>query len=103
MMRRLMSLQRHHWLVLLAAMAVASVSLAWNSYQLIMISMANIGFLDMHGIDAVREGALVQLAVILGKGCIALVSYLAVRGIEVELVARWRHWGSGSNSDSDAD
>lgn len=89
-MRRLVALQRYHWTGLLALMCVASVSLAWNSYQLISVSMANVGFLEMHGWDAVREGALVQLAFILLKGFLALLSYLVFKAIEVELVQRWR-------------
>jgi len=89
-MRRLISLQRYHWLVLLLFMAAASVSLAWNSYQLVSLSMANIGFLEMHRWDAVRAGALVQLLWIVMRSFLALLSYLVFKGIEVELMHRWR-------------
>jgi hypothetical protein len=94
-MRRWLSLQTYHWLVLLLAIAAASASLAWNSYQLVSLSMANVGFLNMHRLDAVREGALVQLALILGKGFAALLSYLLFKALEVELLNRWRRWGDG--------
>jgi len=89
-MRHWSDLGRFHWIVLLLAMAAASVSIAWNSYGLIMLSMANIRFLERYGLLAVREGGLLQLLLIAAKGLFALLSYLLFKGIEVELMQRWR-------------
>jgi len=86
----LAGLRRYHWVALLALMAVASVSLAWNSYRLIALSMTNVDFLQRYGLLAVMEGGLVQPAVITVKGKTALLSHLLFEGIEVESMQRWR-------------
>ncbi|MGL6211704.1 MAG: hypothetical protein ACRC14_17925 [Paracoccaceae bacterium] len=89
-MRHWADLGRFHWLVLVLVMGLASVSIAWNSYGLIMLSMANVAFLESYGVAAIREGGLLQLALIGAKGLVALISYLLFKGIEVELMQRWR-------------
>ena len=89
-MRHWSDLGRFHWVVLIAIMALASVSIAWNSYDLIKLSMANIRFLETHGVMAIMAGGLVQLLLICGQGLVALFSYLVFKGIEVELMQRWR-------------
>jgi hypothetical protein len=89
-MRNWSDLKRFHWIVLLIGMAAASVSIAWNSYELITLSMANVRFLETHGLLAVMEGGLVQFLVISAKGFVALLSYLLFKGIEDELMQRWR-------------
>ena len=89
-MRHWADLGRFHGVVLIVAMGAASVGIAWNSYDLIRLAMANIQFLETHGVMAVMEGGLLQFLLICGKGLIALLCYLLFKGIEVELMQRWR-------------
>jgi hypothetical protein len=89
-MMRWLDLGRYHWTVLILCMCVASVVFAWNTYGLISLSMANIRFLESYGIVALMEGGLLQFILIGAKGLIALFSYLLFKGIEVELMQRWR-------------
>ncbi len=76
-------------LVLFLALCAVSVVFAWLTYNLVMLAMANVDFLRRHGVMAVAEGGLVQLLLISGKGMLAMLAYLAFRGIESELVRRW--------------
>lgn len=89
-MRHWSDLARFHWSVLILGMALASVSIAWNSFDLLMLSMANLQFLETFGWMAVTHGGLVQSALIVGQALVVLFSYLAFKGIEVELMQRWR-------------
>ena len=76
-------------LVLLLIMGVCSVGLAWLSFGLVKLAMANFDFLSEYGVLAVMEGGLVQLAVIGVKSLFALLFYLGFKGIEHELLIRW--------------
>ncbi len=89
-MMRWLDLGRCHWTVLILCMCTASVVFAWNTYGLVSLSMANIRFLESHGIVAVMEGGLLQFLLIGAKGLIALFSYLLFKGSEIELMQRWR-------------
>ena len=80
----------YHWLILLVLLAVSALVLAWASFGLLNLAMANIGFLRQYGLMAVMEGGLVQLVQIALKAFVAMMAYLSFKGIEVELVHRWR-------------
>ncbi len=71
-------------------MCAFSLGLAFLSYNLFSLAMANLGFLQKYGLMAVAEGGLLQLMQIGAKGLLALLCYLGFKGAETELIARWR-------------
>lgn len=71
-------------------LCLASVIFAFNSYGLVMVTMANIGFLEQYGLMAVMHGSLWQLLWLGLKGGVSLLAYLVFKGVETELVQRWR-------------
>ncbi len=83
----------HSWALFLA-LGVFGVIFALNSYNLVTLGMANIHFLKAHGVLAIMEGGLGQLAEIAIAAFISLASYIGFKTCEVELVARWRNWRS---------
>ncbi|WP_309666688.1 hypothetical protein [Tabrizicola sp.] len=89
-MRHWLSLASYHWAALFAALALFAAILAWVSFGLINLAMANVDFLRHHGVMAIREGGLLQLTVIGAKALLALISYLCFKAIEAELIHRWR-------------
>lgn len=86
-------LSSYHWFVLLIAMAASAAVLAWLSFGLINLAMANVNFLTRHGLLAIREGGLWQLTAIGAKAGVALAAYLLFKAIETELIYRWRSVG----------
>ena len=54
--------------------------------------MANIRFLQEFGWTAVMEGGLVQLAQIAISAMVAMLSYIAFKICESELVQRYHKW-----------
>jgi hypothetical protein len=89
-MRRWMRLSEYHWLVVFALLAVCATLVAWISFGLINLAMANYSFVSRHGLVALREGGILQMLEIGGKGLIVLVAYLVFKACESELVHRWR-------------
>jgi hypothetical protein len=79
----------YHWLVLLVMMGICSVGLAWLSFGLFKIAMANFNLISEHGLVALMDGGLVQLAMIGVESIFALLFYLGFKGIEHELLIRW--------------
>ncbi len=67
-----------------------SVLLAWSSFGLLRLAMANFTFIQAYGSQAIYDGGLVQLLHIGFQALLALLSYLGFKGVETELVARWR-------------
>ena len=80
----------HHSLVLFVILGLLSVVLAWNTFDLIRVAMANLDYLGNFGLYALREGGAVQLTILLARGALSLVCYLGFKGIEDELTDRWR-------------
>jgi hypothetical protein len=90
-MRRWLRLSAYHWTVLFLLLGVCATLVAWISFGLINLAMANYAFLTQHGLLALREGGLVQMLEIGGKGLVVLACYLVFKATETELIHRWRN------------
>jgi hypothetical protein len=88
-MPRWLLLSSYHWLVLFAAMGICGAGLAWISFGLFNLAMANLAYLTKYGLMAVADGGLLQAVEIGLKSLLALVLYLGFKAIEHELVYRW--------------
>ncbi len=89
-MRRWLYPSSYHWLTLMLAMALAATVLAWLSFGLVNLALANASFLARHGLLAIREGGLWQTVEIGGRAVLAMLSYLVFKAVETELIHRWR-------------
>lgn len=89
---RALNLTRWPWLAVLALAGGSAVGLAFLSVNLFARAMANVDFIQRHGWVAVEEGALIQMAGLLGWGLAALFAYLVFKACEVELVFRYFQW-----------
>jgi hypothetical protein len=92
-MRRWVMLSEYHWAVLLVLLGAAAALVAWISFGLINLAMANFDFLTHFGLLAVREGGLLQLIGIGARACVVLAAYLLFKAVETELIHRWRDAG----------
>jgi hypothetical protein len=92
-MRRWVMLSEYHWAVLLVLLGAAAALVAWISFGLINLAMANFDFLTHFGLLAVREGGLLQLIGIGVRACVVLAAYLLFKAVETELIHRWRDAG----------
>lgn len=86
-------LSEYHWAVLLLLLGTCATVVAWISFGLINLAMANFDFLTRYGVMAVREGGLLQLLEIGAKACVVLAAYLLFKAVETELIHRWRDAG----------
>jgi hypothetical protein len=87
---RWLSLSSYHWLVLFCAMGVFAAALAWISFGLFNLAMANLAFIQRYGVLAIMEGGLLQGAGIAMRALVALLFYFGFKAIETELIHRWR-------------
>jgi hypothetical protein len=78
---------RRWWLTFLL-MGVSFVAFGLVSLDLLRILTANFEFLSMYGLDAVREGGLVQLLGLIFSGYAAAFFYLVFKLCEKVLVDR---------------
>jgi hypothetical protein len=92
-MRRWVLLSRYHWTALLLLMGVCASVVAWISVDLIRLTMANFEFLGRFGLQAIREGGLLQLLGIGARAALGLLVYLVFKATEAELIDRWRSAG----------
>ena len=92
-MRRWLLLSEYHWAVLLVVLGLSATLVAWISFGLINVAMANYDFLARYGLMALREGGLVQMLEIGLKAVVALAGYLMFKAVETELIHRWRDAG----------
>ena len=83
-------LLRHWWLALLI-MGASFVLFGIASLNLVGVLQANLRFLAEHGLDAVREGALAQLAELAVYGYAAAAFYVVFKVYEKALVLRATH------------
>jgi len=87
-----------HWLCTYLLMGLAFVVFGAASLNLVQVFTANIGFLTEHGVDAVREGALQQLAELVFNAYVAIAFYLLFKTCEYALVQRLAHHDSRKDS-----
>jgi hypothetical protein len=85
--------------ILVFALAGATRSILCNLFAQ---AMANVDFIRRHGLMAIEEGALVQLGGLVGWGLLALVTFLAFKACEVELLFRYHAWAE-RRRDGDGD
>ncbi|HEX3141297.1 MAG TPA: hypothetical protein VHQ87_14650 [Rhizobacter sp.] len=81
------SLSQRWWLAFVL-LGVSFVVFGLASLNLIHILSANLEFLSTYGWDAVREGALWQLAGLVVNGVVAAACYIAFKLCEKVLVER---------------
>ena len=92
-MPRWLKLSEYHWMVLLGLLGASAALVAWISFGLINLAMANFDFLARHGLLAAREGGSLQLLLIGAKACVVLAAYPLFKAVETELIHRWRKAG----------
>ena len=84
------NLSSWHWAFVFVAFGLSATVLAWISFGLINLAMANFDFVSRHGLLALREGGLWQMIQIGAKALVAMVAYLFFKASEAELIFRWR-------------
>ncbi len=94
-MKRWLILQNWHLAALLGAMALSAVGLAWMSFNLFGMAMANIRFITQYGAMALADGGLQQFLEICLYGFASLLLFLVFKGCETEIVKRWRDMYDG--------
>ena len=77
-----------HWWVAVLLLGVSFMLFGLVSLNLLELVSANFSFLRAHGLDAVREGALLQLAELIVSGYSAALFYLLFKLCERVLVDR---------------
>ena len=88
----MLRLNRYPAIIVLLLAGILTVIFAYATLNLFQMSMANIGFLRQYGWIAIQEGALLQLAQIIGSAAIAMLSYIGFKICETELVRRYHNW-----------
>ena len=91
-MKRLFQVSRYPAVLVFVLAGFSAVIVAYASFNLLTISMANLHFIQAHGWLALRSGALIQLLGIAFYGVIALAFFLIFKICESELVLRYRRW-----------
>lgn len=91
-MRRWLGLSNYRSITLFLAAGVCGGLFAWNSYNLLVLAMANFRFVWLFGRLALLEGGLWQMLEIAGSGYASLILYICFKACEVELIDRWRRW-----------
>lgn len=91
-MKGLLRISGYPAVLVFALAGVSAVIVAYASYNLLSMSMANLHFLRRHGWDALATGGLIQLLLIIATGAVALFFFVIFKICEAELVARYRRW-----------
>lgn len=91
-MKRLLNPATYPAFVVFTAAGGFAVLLAYSSYNLFHLSMANLSFLRRHGVLALMEGGLLQLAIITATGAFALFCFLGFKVCEIDLTTRYKNW-----------
>jgi len=89
---RLFRLLVRRWWLALLVMGISFVLFGMASLNLLSMLQANFRFLANYGIDAVREGGLIQLAEIAFYGYLAAGFYVVFKTCEKALVFRLTHY-----------
>lgn len=91
-MKRLLDITSYPvWFIFMLA-GVALAVVAYATFNLFDMSMANLAFLRRHGLVAATSGGLVQFLEILLTATVALGFFLVYKICESELLARYRRW-----------
>jgi len=88
MYSRLYAFLFKRWWLTFILMGLAFVLFGLLTLNLLHALGANLEFLGMHGVDAVREGGAMQLAGLVGSGYMAAVFYIFFKLCEKVLVER---------------
>jgi hypothetical protein len=92
MARRLFALSAYPAIAVFILMGLAGAVLAWSSFDLVRLAMANWRLVGSYGLAGLMDGGLLQAVGIVGRAALALASYLVFKAAEVELVGRWRNF-----------
>lgn len=91
-MKRFLRISHYPSALVFVLAGISAVIVAYTTYNLLGVSMANLHFLREYGWTAVRFGALWQLFEIMAYGTLALIFFLLFKICESELVLRYRRW-----------
>ena len=91
-MKRLLDITAYPALFIFVLAGVSLVVVAYATYNLLHLSMANLTFLREYGLTAVMSGGLVQFLQILLSGTVSLAFFLVFKICESELIIRYRRW-----------
>jgi len=91
-MKRLFQISRYPALFVFLLAGASTVVIAYSSYNLLSLSMANLHFLRKYGWLAVSEGGLLQFVEILAYAILALACFFVFKICETELLIRYRQW-----------
>jgi hypothetical protein len=80
-----------HWIATYILMGMGFVLFGAASLNLVQMFSANIAFLSNYGLDAIQDGALMQLAELVFSTYIAVAFYLLFKTCEHALVQRVAH------------
>ncbi|OOG39030.1 hypothetical protein [Polaromonas sp. A23] len=83
-----------HWVCTYLLMGLGFVVFGAASLNLVQLFTANISFLVEHGLDAVYDGGLWQLAELVASAYLAVAFYLLFKTCEHALVQRLAHHDS---------
>ena len=72
------------------AAGIFATLFAFNTYGLLIESMANLHLIETHGLMAIKDGGLLQFLWIVLRASLSLAAYIGFKACEVELVARLR-------------
>jgi hypothetical protein len=95
---RLFAFLLRYWWLTFILMGVSFVLFGMLTLNLLHTLGANLEFLGMHGVDAVREGGLTQLFELIVSGYLAAVFYVFFKLCEKVLVERLSTVKKGSDS-----
>ena len=88
MYSRLYAFLARYWWLTFVLMGVSFVLFGFMTLNLLHTLGANLEFLGMHGVDAVREGGLTQLLGLILSGYLAAAFYVFFKLCEKVLVER---------------
>jgi hypothetical protein len=95
---RLYAFLLRYWWLTFILMGMSFVLFGMLTLNLLHTLGANLEFLGMHGVDAVREGGITQLAGLIVSGYLAAVFYVFFKLCEKVLVERLSIVKKGSDS-----
>lgn len=88
----MLKLRKYPAVVVLLIAGGLTVIFAYATLNLFQMSMANFRFLKEFGWTAVMEGGLLQMVQIVASAIVAMLSYMAFKICETELVQRYHKW-----------